>query len=178
MKETEGGPRSWNSALWPFSTFARSRREKRRRGERAGRKKEARKREGKREWIKRANRAKRGRKKRARYSYEFHGRASLLRLLKTVEMLVPAEKEVEGERVENNGRSGDEKKKKGGKTARGWIGGRSGRVGSAENRANLGPGHAREISAYGEITPRREISPRGEFRRAHVEKYVTAWLVY
>lgn len=38
-----------------------------------------------------------------------------------------------------------------------------------ENRANLGLGHAREISAYGEITPRREISPRGEFRRAHVE---------
>lgn len=38
-----------------------------------------------------------------------------------------------------------------------------------ENRANLGPGHAREISAYGEITPRREISPRGEFRRAHVK---------
>lgn len=34
---------------------------------------------------------------RARCSYEFHGRASLLRLLKTVEMLVPAEKEAEGE---------------------------------------------------------------------------------
>lgn len=34
---------------------------------------------------------------RARCSYEFHGRASLLRLLKTVEMLVPAEKEAGGE---------------------------------------------------------------------------------
>jgi len=45
-----------------------------------------------------------------------------------------------------------------------------GRVGGlVENRANLGLGHAREISAYGEITPRREILPQGEFRRAHVE---------
>lgn len=62
------------------------------------------------------------------------------------------------------GRRRDEGKKKG-KECESW------RVegGSMENRANLGPGHAREISAYGEITPRREISPRGEFRRAHVK---------
>lgn len=44
--------------------------------------------------IKRANRGVGG--ERARCSYEFHGRASLLRLLKTVEMLVPAEKEIVG----------------------------------------------------------------------------------
>lgn len=48
-----------------------------------------------RERIKRANRGVGG--ERARCSYEFHGRASLLRLLKTVEMLVPAEKETGGE---------------------------------------------------------------------------------
>lgn len=154
-----------------------------RRGERKSKRKWEK--EGKREWIKRANRAKRGRRKRARYSYEFHERASLLRLLKTVEMLVPAEKEVgrgtAGGRVKrgvgNITVEAETKKKVGEKTARGWIGKRE-RGGLAENRANLGPGHAREISAYGEITPRREISPRGEFRRAHVEKYVTAWLVY
>lgn len=105
---------------------------------------------------------------RARCSYEFHGRASLLRLLKTVEMLVPAEKEAGGEArkgvaEDRNGAVEGETKKKG-QECESW------RVrGSTENRANLGPGHAREISAYGEITPRREISPRGEFRRAHVK---------
>lgn len=95
-------------------------------------------------------------------------------------MLVPAEKEV-GRRGRVKRGVGNitveaetKKRRKGEKTARGWIGKREGGGGSAENRANLGPGHAREISAYGEITPRREISPRGEFRRAHVEKYVTA----
>lgn len=89
-------------------------------------------------------------------------------------MLVPVEKEVGRETArgwEYNGRSGDEKKREGERLREG---GWEERGGSAENRANLGPGHAREISAYGEITPRREISPRGEFRRAHVEKYVTA----
>lgn len=55
----------------------------------------------------------------------------------------------------------EERKK--GKNEKGKMGG------LVENRANLGPGHAREISAYGEITPRREISLQGEFRRAHVE---------
>lgn len=108
--------------------------------------------------------------KRARCSYEFHGRASLLRLLKTVEMLVPAKKEAGGEaRKGIEGRNGSvegetKRRKKRGKNVR--VGGGKG---STENRANLGPGHAREISAYGEITPRREISPRGEFRRAHVK---------
>lgn len=106
---------------------------------------------------------------RVRCSYEFHGRASLLRLLKTVEMLVPAEKEAGGEvRKGTEGvgtaRSKARRKKKG-KECESWrVRGVDG-----ENRANLGPGHAREISAYGEITPRREISPRGEFRRAHVK---------
>lgn len=104
---------------------------------------------------------------RARCSYEFHGRASLLRLLKTVEMLVPAKKETGGEAREGaEGRNGavEGGTKKKGKECESW------RVrGSTENRANLGPGHAREISAYGEITPRREISPRGEFRRVHVK---------
>lgn len=103
---------------------------------------------------------------RARCSYEFHERASLLRLLKTVEMLVPAEKEAGGEARKAEGRNGavEGETKKKGKECESW------RVkGTMENRANLGPGHAREISAYGEITPRREISPRGEFRRAHVK---------
>lgn len=55
---------------------------------------------------------------RARCSYEFHGRASLLRLLKTVEMLVPAEKEAGGEARKEGaeGRNGaveGETKKKG-----------------------------------------------------------------
>jgi len=102
---------------------------------------------------------------RARCSYEFHRRASLLRLLKTVEMLVPAEKEAGGEaRKGRNGGRRSRRGKKKGKECESW------RVrGSTENRANLGPGHAREISAYGEITPRRKISPRGEFRRAHVK---------
>lgn len=55
--------------------------------------------------------------KRARCFYEFHGRASLLRLLKTVEMLVPAEKEAGGKaRKRTEGRNGSvegETKKKG-----------------------------------------------------------------
>lgn len=45
--------------------------------------------------------------KRARCSYEFHERASLLRLLKTVEMLVPAEKEARaGLQRKGTGQSG------------------------------------------------------------------------
>lgn len=80
-------------------------------------------------------------------------------------MLVPAEKEADAEtkgRRRRTGAQGGTKKAK--ECERGWVG-----RGSAKNRANLGPGHAREISAYEEITPRREISLRGEFRRAHVE---------
>lgn len=61
---------------------------------------------------------------RVRCSYEFHGRASLLRLLKTVEMLVPAEKEAGGEgkkgRTEgrNGARSKERRRKKKGKNVR------------------------------------------------------------
>jgi len=102
---------------------------------------------------------------RARCSYEFHRRASLLRLLKTVEMLLPAEKEAGGEARKTEGRNGtvEGETKKKGKECESWQ-----ERESTKNRANLGPGHAREISAYGEITPRREISPRDEFR-AHVK---------
>lgn len=108
---------------------------------------------------------------RVRCSYEFHGRASLLRLLKTVEMLVPAEKEAggEGKKGRTEGRNGARSKERRRKKKRKNVRVGESRGGSMENRANLGPGHAREISAYGEITPRREISPRGEFRRAHVK---------
>lgn len=63
---------------------------------------------------------------RVRCSYEFHGRASLLRLLKTVEMLVPAEKEAGGEgkkgRTEgrNGARSKERRRKKKGKECESW----------------------------------------------------------
>lgn len=84
--------------------------------------------------IKRANRGVGG--ERARCSYEFHGRASLLRLLKTVEMLVPAEKEIvgrgrglkgagEGDVRGGGGQEGVERRDEKRERMRGWVGGES-----------------------------------------------------
>jgi len=143
----------------PFLTFARARQEEENEIKKVWKRKRM---NGERE-RERERKSSKAWEERARCSYEFHKRASLLRLLKTVEMLLPAEKEAGGEvRKVGTARSKERRKKKG-KECESWR-----ERESTKNRANLGPGHAREISAYGEITPRREISLRGEFR-AHVK---------
>lgn len=79
--------------------------------------------------------------------YEFHRRVSLSRLLKTPEGRRWSGRKgtaIKGERGRRERAIGEKERGQ-------WLGG-GGQDGD-EDRGNLGSGHARKISAYGEITP-------------------------
>lgn len=115
------------------------------------------------------HRAERGRRERARCSYEFHERASLLRLLKTAEMPVPAEKEAGS--VETKGEDGQrepkERRKKGKNV-------RVGRRGSWQKiEPILAQGTRVKYRRTGKLLPDVKFRPGANFA-ARTWKYVTA----